>query len=188
MPSHWNLHGQVDAYGSRVWAALGVPLVAAALYVLMLLTPLVDPRRENYARFAGAYRLVRLSLVAFLVGVHAIVLSAGLGRPVNVALAVQVGVSLLLVLIGNVMGQLRHNYFVGIRTPWTLASEGVWTKTHRAAGRLWVAAGLIGLAGAAAGPVAGIAILLTALGATLVHNFVYSYLLFRREQAAGRNR
>lgn len=182
VPSHWNLHGQVDAFRSRLWGAFGAPLVAAAVYILMLITPLVDPRRENYARFAGAYRLVRLSVVAFLVGIHAIVLLAGLGRPVNVAFTVQIAISLLFVILGNVMGQVRHNYFVGIRTPWTLASEAVWTKTHRASGRVWVAAGLIGLAGAATGPVAGFAILMTALGAALSYSFAYSYVLFRREK------
>lgn len=183
VPSHWNLRGEVDAYGSRLWAAFGPPLLGAAVYFLMLVAPLVDPRRENYARFAGTYRLVRLAIVSFLVGLHAIVLLAGTGRPVNVAFTMQVGVSLLFILLGNVMGQVRHNYFVGIRTPWTLASEAVWVRTHRAAARAWVAAGVVGLAGAAAGPAAGYVIFMAALGAALIYSIVYSYVLFRREQA-----
>lgn len=183
VPSHWNLRGEVDGTAPRLWAAVGLPALAAGIYMLMLLTPLVDPRRENYPRFAGAYRLIRLSLVAYLVGLHALVLLAASGRPVDVALAMRVAASLLFVVLGNILGQVRHNYFVGIRTPWTLASETVWIKTHRAAARAWVTAGLAGLAGAAAGPVAGFAILATALGGALAFSAAYSYVLFRREQA-----
>lgn len=182
VPSHWNIHGEVDRHSSRLWAALGLPAVTAALYALMLLTPLVDPRRSNYPRFAGAYRLIRLSLVAYLVGLHALLLLAATGRPVDVTAAVRVATSLLFVVLGNVLGQVRPNYFVGIRTPWTLASERVWVKTHRAAARAWVAGGLVELAGAAAEPVTGFAILLAALGGATLFSVIYSYAAFRREE------
>ncbi|WP_083774340.1 SdpI family protein [Ammonifex degensii] len=104
----------------------------------MLVTPLIDPRRRNYARFAGAYRLLRWSFVLFMAGVYSVWMAAALGYPVDIGLAVKMGISLLFLAIGNVMGQVRHNYFVGIKTPWTLASEEVWQRTHRLAAKVWV--------------------------------------------------
>lgn len=181
VPSHWNIRGEVDSYLPKFWGVLGVPVLSIwGTYLFMLLAPLVDPKRENYARFGGAYRLLRGGIVSFLVALHVIVLAAALGHDVRVGTLVQVGVSLLIALIGNVMGQVRHNYFVGIRTPWTLASEEVWRRTHRASARVWVAAGLAGLAGALAGPVAGFWILMTALGGAALFSVVYSLVLYRR--------
>ncbi len=181
VPSHWNIRGEVDGYSSRFWGAFAMPIMAFGIYFLMVLAPLIDPRRENYVKFSGPYRLIRLALATFFVAIHAIVLAAALGRPVNVPFLMQVGISLLFIMLGNVMGQLRHNYFVGIRTPWTLASEEVWVRTHRVAAKVWVAAGLVGMAGALAGPVAGFIILMAALGVTVVFSMAYSYLLFRRK-------
>ena len=183
VPSHWNLAGQVDRYGPRTWGAFGPPLLAAGIYALMLLVPLVDPRRENYRRFAGAYRVLRLTLVAFLVGLHAVTLLAAVGQPVRIDLWVPAAVSLLFIVLGNLMGQIRHNYFVGIRTPWTLASERVWQKTHRAASYAFVLAGLAGLLGLCFGPAVRSALLFGALGGAVLFATGYSYLVYRREEA-----
>jgi len=133
----------VDAYGTRLQVAFTAPLLALGIYLLMLVTPLTDPGRRNYPRFAGAYRLLRWGLVLFMAWIYGIWMAAALGHSVDILLAVKLSVSLLLLAIGNVMGQLRHNYFMGIRTPWTLASEEVWRRTHRLAGRLWVLGSLI---------------------------------------------
>ncbi len=180
VPAHWNLRGEVDRYGSRLWGAFGIPLLNLAVYTGMLLLPLIDPRRENYPRFEGAYRLLRAALVTFLAGLYLLVLLAGLGYRVDVGRLVQVGLSLLFILIGNFLGQIRHNYFVGIRTPWTLASEEVWQKTHRVAARAFVLAGLAGAAGAIPGGPVGAVVTTGALLAATVYSVVYSCLLFAR--------
>lgn len=138
VPVHWNWKGEVDGYGTRLQGAFTAPLLALGIYLLMLVTPLIDPRRKNYARFAGAYRLLRWGFVLFMAGIYSVWMAAALGYPVDIGLAVKMGISLLFLAIGNVMGQVRHNYFVGIKTPWTLASEEVWQRTHRLAAKVWV--------------------------------------------------
>ncbi|RDV84715.1 SdpI family protein [Ammonifex thiophilus] len=143
VPVHWNWRGEVDGYGTRLQGAFTAPLLALGIYLLMLVTPLIDPRRRNYARFSGAYRLLRWGFVLFMAGIYGVWMAAALGYPVDIGLAVKMGISLLFLTAGNVMGQVRHNYFVGIRTPWTLASEEVWRRTHRLAGRVWVLGSLI---------------------------------------------
>lgn len=178
--SHWNFKGEVDGYSSRFWGAFGIPLMTAGIYALMLVLPSIDPRRENYRKFAGAYRLFKATLVVFMTGVYLIVILNALGYRVPVDRAMMSGLSLLFVVLGNFMGQIRHNYFVGIKTPWTLANEQVWQKTHRLGGRLWVAAGLVGLAASVIGGSAGGVILAVSLGVATVIPMVYSYLEFRK--------
>jgi uncharacterized membrane protein len=178
--SHWNYRGEVDGYSSRCWGAFGIPLLTAGIYLGMLLLPLIDPRRQNYEKFAGAYRVIKAVMVIFMTVIHLVVVLNALGFKVPVDKVVIAGVSLLILVIGNYMGQFRHNYFVGIKTPWTLASEEVWRKTHRLGGRLWVAAGILGLAGAIlGGPVGGL-VLAIALIIAAIFPIVYSYLEFRR--------
>ncbi|MGS0763518.1 SdpI family protein [Syntrophomonas curvata] len=146
VPGHWNIHGEIDAYYPRWFGAFFEPLLAIGLYLLMLFMPLIDPRRDNYARFTGAYTFMRWLLVLFLGILWVVTVTVALGYPVNVALAVKAAVAVLLIVIGNFMGQFRHNYFVGIKNPWTLANEEVWYRTHRMAARIWVLGGLLCLA------------------------------------------
>lgn len=146
VPGHWNIRGEVDAYYPRLFGAFFAPVLVIVLYLLMLFLPLVDPKKENYQRFAKAYAFLRWSVVMFGVVLYLVTIMAALKLPVNVGFVVKASVAVLFMIIGNFMGQLRHNYFVGIKTPWTLASEEVWQKTHRKAGKLWVAGGLLCLA------------------------------------------
>lgn len=182
VPSHWNVQGQVDSYSSKIWGAFGLPLMAAGIYLLMVLVPRIDPRRENYARFRGAYRFLKLALAVFLVLLYVIILMNAMGYRVSVDRAVVTAVGLLFMVLGNFMGQLRHNYFVGIKTPWTLASEEAWQKTHRFAARLWVGAGLVtALSGLLLGGQKGLVIIVAALGTAAIVPVIYSYLLFKNQ-------
>ncbi|OPY58442.1 MAG: Immunity protein SdpI [Pelotomaculum sp. PtaU1.Bin035] len=179
--SHWNLKGEVDRYSSRTWGAFGIPIMTTAIYIMMLLLPLIDPRKQNYQKFTGAYRLFRAVMVVFMIGLYAVIVANALGCQVPVGRVVITGVALLFIVMGNFMGQIRQNYFVGIKTPWTLANEAVWQKTHRLAGRLWVGAGLIGLAAALAGGAVGAVIMGASLGVAVIIPVVFSYLEFRRQ-------
>lgn len=179
VPSHWNIQGEIDRYSSRFFGAFGIPLMALAIYVLMLFVPYLDPRSENYTRMPGTYNLVRRALVGFLAVLQIVVLSSALGYPVAVGVITQVSVSILFILIGNSMGRIKHNYTFGIRTPWTLADEGVWRKTHRLGGRTFVMAGFIGLAGAwLPAPFNAWVFFVSIFGAVFIPS-IYSYLLYR---------
>lgn len=180
--SHWNLKGEVDGYSSRAWGAFGLPLTTAAIYLLMLLLPSIDPKKRNYQKFTGAYRLFRAVMVVFMSGLYGVVVASALGYQLPVGRVVLTGVALLFIVMGNFMGQIRQNYFVGIKTPWTLANEVVWQKTHRIAARLWVGAGLIGLVAAFAGGTAGAVLLGVSLVLAVVIPIVFSYLEYRRQQ------
>jgi uncharacterized membrane protein len=183
VPVHWNIRGEADRYGSAVSHAVEIPLMVALVYVATLMAPMIDPRRRNYALFPGAMRLIRLLTPLLLLSIHAVTTLSALGFVTRVGLWVTVGVGLLLVLMGNVMGKVRHNYFVGIKTPWALASEENWQRTHRMAAPLWVAAGLAIIVGAFLPGTWGGVVLLAAVGVAVVVPFGYSYWMFAR----GRN-
>lgn len=138
LPIHWNWKGEVDGYGPK-WLT---PLINIGLYILLIVLPLLDPRRANYARFARAYFFIRLALVAFLGGIHLMTVFVALGYAIPVGKVVPAAVLLLLAFLGNYLTTVKPNWFVGIRTPWTLESEDIWRRTHRMAGRLWFLGGL----------------------------------------------
>jgi uncharacterized membrane protein len=179
VPSHWNWQGEVDSYASRAFGAFFAPLLAVGLYLLMLVVPLIDPRRDNYVRFAGVYRLMRWSFVLFFAGLYAVTVGVALGYNLDAGLLVKAGVALLFTLLGNIMGQLKHNYFVGIKTPWTLASEEVWQRTHRLGAKVWVLGGLICLVLSPVRALWGAYAFLACIVLMALVPIVYSYVVFR---------
>ncbi|MDA8336903.1 MAG: SdpI family protein [Peptococcaceae bacterium] len=147
VPVHWNWQGQANGWGSPFSGAFLTFFITVGLYLLLLVIPVIDPRRANYGRFEDTYRFLRLVLVLFLVALHWVTLAGALGWPVSMKQVTMTAVAALFLVLGNVMGRLKQTWFVGIRTPWTLSDDGVWTRTHRLGGRVWVVAGLVGIAG-----------------------------------------
>jgi uncharacterized membrane protein len=180
MPSHWNIHGEVDGWSSKSFAVWFFPLLNAGIYLMMILLPKVDPRKANYDRFAGAYSVVRSLLILFLTVIYGVTLLAGLGYALKVDTIIKFSVSLLILVFGNYMGKFKHNYFIGIRTPWTLASEEVWRRTHRMAGPLWAGAGLLGMLLSFIQSTWAAIVLFGSYMIIAFIPLVYSYLVFRQ--------
>ena len=180
VPTHWNAAGEIDGYGSRFVGAFMLPLLTLGIFLLLLVTPKIDPRRENYSKFSGVYQIIKAFLVLFMVLVYGITLSAAYGHDVNVGLFVKFALGILFVTLGNYFGKIRHNYFVGIKTPWTLANEDVWNKTHRLAGPLWVVAGLIAMIVAFIDHPVTFWIFMGALMIASLIPTIYSYMLYQK--------
>jgi uncharacterized membrane protein len=179
IPVHWNVAGEVDRYGGKVEGLLGIPLLALGIYLLMVMLPRFDPGRANYPRFAGAYTVIRISLVTLLAVLYGVVHLWIRGRQVDVATVAPLLVGGLLIVLGSLMGKIRPNWFVGIRTPWTLSSKRAWGKTHRAGGWVFIAMGLATIAtGVLRSAWAAGALLVILLGGTggLI---AYSYVAWR---------
>ena len=179
MPSHWNTKGEIDGYSGRFFGAFGIPLMNLAFYFMFILLPYIDPKKANYARFSSSYKVIRYTLHIFLALLQAVVLLVSLGHSVNVGMFIGVGVSLLFMVIGNVMGKFKHNYYVGIKTPWTLANEEVWVKTHRMAAPLWVVGGIISAISVIIGGGIVIVSFLTIVVVMSIVPMIYSYIIFK---------
>ncbi|SDF45061.1 MULTISPECIES: SdpI family protein [unclassified Duganella] len=145
VPVHWNAAGDIDGYGPRAALLLLGPGLMLLMLLLGLLLPRISPRRFEISSFEATYSYLCVVTVALMGYVYALVLLDVVHGGVAMHRAVPAGVFILLILIGNPMGKVRRNFFMGIRTPWTLASEAVWYTTHRLAAKLMVASGLLGL-------------------------------------------
>src|SRR5260370_4606524 len=141
LATHWSLNGTPDGFSSRLWALAIVPIVLVAMTVLFNVLPKVDPRRENYAKFLSSYWLIANAVIVFLLVAHAMVIAAGLGFSVKIDRLMPLGVGLLFVFLGNYLTRVEPNWFVCIRTPWTLSSDTVWRRTHRTGGWVFVIGG-----------------------------------------------
>ncbi|WP_202424074.1 SdpI family protein [Duganella lactea] len=143
VPVHWNAAGKANGYGPRAsYWALG-PGMMLLIMVACWMSPYLSPRRYEVDSFARTYSYVGTVVVATMGYIYALVLTEAVHGGVPIDRALPAGIAVLLILIGNPMGKVRRNFFLGIRTPWTLASEAVWYGTHRMAAKLMVASGLL---------------------------------------------
>jgi uncharacterized membrane protein len=182
LPTHWGLDGTADRFTPKWTALLAMPFAAAIVTLTFSALPLIEPARDGLRRSAGLVRAVWAGVLLVLASAEAATIAAALRRPLDVARLILAALGVCLMLTGNQLGKSRRMYFVGIRTPWTLADEDVWIATHRLAGRLMVLAGLLsaGLALAGApGSVAG-PLLCAALAVAVIVPVVYSWALWRR--------
>jgi uncharacterized membrane protein len=142
IPTHWNVHGQVDDYGAKRTALVIYPLAMLTLLAIFAAIPWLSPKHFEIDTFRSTYLYIVLAMLAFMTYLHGLTLWAALSGHVNISKAVAGGVYLLVALLGNVMGKVRRNFYVGFRTPWTIADERVWNATHRLGAKTMVVGGL----------------------------------------------
>ncbi len=145
IPIHWNAAGRIDGYGPPWMLFVLGPGIMALITLLFASLPWLSPQKFEVESFGRTYRYLTVLFVALFGYLNALLLLAALGLQVDTARAILGGISVLVVLIGNVMGKVRRNFFIGIRTPWALASEQVWYATHRFAAWAMVATGVASL-------------------------------------------
>jgi uncharacterized membrane protein len=180
-PMHWNIHGQVDDYGSPLTVALIGPAIAAGLTLLLLVLPVIGPFRRNMESFRVVYGRIGALILTFFIAFQVVTLLAATGRPLRMGALFTVLIGVMFACLGNWMGKVRRNFYVGIRTPWTLANEVVWEKTHRLGGKLFVVAGMISaVTGFFASEVTCFIVLMTALLGSVAWSVVYSLVIYRR--------
>ncbi|WP_066498565.1 SdpI family protein [Abyssisolibacter fermentans] len=179
VPSHWNIKGAIDEYQSKefVFFTASLPLL---LYVFMIIIPKIDPKKKSYMKHKKAYRIFIYALILFFIVIHWLTIGVSLDYNLNISSYIKIGVGLLFIILGNYMGQLRHNYTFGIKTPWTLASEKVWKKTHKAGGYGFIISGLIFILTAIFNNEMSFYIALGSLLIIVLALTIYSYLLYKK--------
>ena len=186
LPIHWDLFGQPDRFAGK-WVALLMPAgIIAMASLLFYFLPAIEPRKEGLARSQGLYLWGWLALLLMGGVIELALLSTAFGWGIRTLHLIAGGVGVVLMLIGNQLGKSRSMYLIGLRTPWTLASEEVWIKTHRLCGKLMVAGGLAMVATALLPVPSGLlatvcaAVILVSAGVPIL----YSFLAWRRERSA----
>ncbi|MBC8061289.1 MAG: SdpI family protein [Clostridiaceae bacterium] len=182
IPMHWNAMGEIDSYGAKMPYAFLLPLIPILAPIMMQLLPKIDPKKNNYKDFEGSYFAIILASVLVFVSLNFITLTTALGNnTMKVDVFVKLMMGVLFVVIGNVMPKLKHNYFVGVKTPWTLSSEQVWYKTHRLSGVLWFIAGFLMIGLSFIGGSISAALYFGIIMAVSFCPVIYSYILYKKE-------
>lgn len=176
VPTHWNIRGEVDGWGPKgtMFFLSALPL---GIYLLMTILPAIDPKRRNYDQFKRSYLMVKIILGLLFSAIVAVTLSSSLGVGFNFGRMIPAIFGVFFVVLGNYLSTVKQNYFLGIRTPWTLSSKENWDRTHRMAGKLWVVAGILIVAASLFGFAVGAFVILM-IAAFLP--MIYSFILFKK--------
>jgi len=182
MASHWDVNDQVNGYMSKFWGVFLMPLMTTGLFMLFLAIPNIDPLKANIAQFRETFNLFIALFVGFMVYIYILTLLWNLGYTgFNMSNAMLPALGVLYFFIGYMLRKAKRNFFIGIRTPWTLSSDRVWDETHRVGSVLFMIAGALAFLGAFVGSKAAIWFVMVPILASVLITLVYSYLLYQRE-------
>jgi uncharacterized membrane protein len=147
MASHWNFQGEVDSYISKFWGLFLFPLILIGIALLFFAIPKIDPLKANIEKFRKYYDRFFILFGAFLLWIYLYTILWNLGIVFHISIALSPAFAILLYYLGILCENAKRNWFIGIRTPWTLSNEKVWEKTHKIGGKLFKITGLIALLG-----------------------------------------
>ncbi len=177
--THFNMEGEADDYSSKAVGLFMIPFVNMGLYFLFKALPFLDPSSKSFALYDDKFRIIQLIVHSFMLFFFFMICFHSLGYSGDLQLPMLYGFLLIFLLLGNYMGNIRKNYFIGIRTPWTLSNDEVWKLTHRFAAKVWVAASLITMAIIPFIPMPHIAIGVY-LSVIILIPVVYSFIIFKK--------
>jgi len=181
VPSHWNIHGDIDGWSTPCFASFFFPIIILGVYLLLSFIVFLDPFRKNIEKFYNILWQFKLAFVFFMGGLYGITLIAALSKnKIPVDKIVIVGVGAFFVFIGNLMPKIKRNFFIGIRLPWTIYSDEVWRKTHKMGRPVFVAMGLVILFSTFIAREIAFIIMLFAIFGGIIFLSIYSYLEWKK--------
>lgn len=184
MASHWDANGSVDGYMPKLWGLFLLPVISAILFLTFMLIPKIDPHKGNIEKFRGHFDVFILLLFVFLFYVHMLTMLWNLSYRFNIIQLLAPAFGLLIYYAGIMMENAKQNWFIGVRTPWTLSSEVVWDKTNKLAGKLFKVAGVLAAMGVIF-PKYAIFLIMVPVILAAVYPIIYSYQKYQQEIKAG---
>ena len=180
MASHWNIKGEVDGYLPKFWGLFLIPIISLAMFLLFVLIPRIDPLKANIEKFRKYFDTFIVLIMLFLLYIYLLTIFWNLGARFNIGQLMTPALGLLFYYCGVLVENAKRNYFIGIRTPWTLNNENVWDKTHKIGGKLFKIAGVIALLGIFFPEYAFYLVIIPAVFAA-IYSFAYSYFEYQKE-------
>lgn len=180
--SHWNLAGEADGWSSKKFHAIFFPALLIFIYLLMNILPKIDPNKKRYAEFQKVYLTLRNIILLSLFIIFTGATLSNLGYNINIGILASTTIAILFIILGNYLGKLKRNWFIGIKTPWTISSENSWNKTHRLGGKLFVALGLITLFLPLLSAQATFWFMIGGSFALIITVTIYSYIIYRKDK------
>lgn len=181
MVSHWSFEGNPDGYMPKLWGIFLMPLILILLWLMFLLIPKIDPLRENIAKFKKYYDSFIIAIILFLFYIYILTIVWNMGVYFNMGIVISPAISVLFYFVGVLLEHSKRNWFVGIRTPWTLSSDRVWDKTNKLGAKLFKISGVIFLAAIFIPRYAIFIVIIPAVSISLC-TVIYSYIEYKKEQ------
>ncbi len=178
--SHWNAQGQVDGHMSKFPGLFLMPIISAGLLLLFILIPRIDPLKSNIELFRKYFDGFVVLIIVFLFYLNLLTIFWNSGYRFNMITFLSPAFAVLFYYSGILIENAKRNWFIGIRTPWTMSSDRVWDKTHKIGGKLFKIAGIIAL-GAVFFETAAIFFIIVPVIVVSIYTVVYSYLEYRKE-------
>ena len=186
LATHWGFDGRVNGHMSKGIGLVLLPAIALATTLFIALIPRIEPRREHLAESRKAFFVFWIGALGVLALGHAMIVLTAMGYAIDIPGTLLIAVAVMLAAGGNYLGKVRSNFFLGIRTPWTLSSELSWEKSHRLLGRLFVLSALVTLAVRfAVGVEAGYLAFAATVTASAVVAIVSSYVYWKQDPERG---
>ena len=182
LPIHWNVAGEIDRYGNKYQGLLLLPLLALGSYLLTLFLPKIDPKRKELDN-PMLLSFIRLIIISILVVMYFAIVSTALGYTVSIPQICSLSIGLVFIFFGNVMPKVQSNWFVGVRTPWTLQSEHSWFMTHRLAGWMMTIGGLLLVISSFLLKPQWLAGIIIAVALSTLLLIPYSYIMWKQDKA-----
>ncbi|MBY0076449.1 SdpI family protein [Priestia aryabhattai] len=181
MPIHWGANGEADGFATKINAMILTVGIMVLIYFIIAFVPRIDPRKENYKYFSKTYNILLNAVLLLFFFVNMSTILQGLGYNVPMSYIAPIMAGLVFIIIGNYLQRVRSNYFMGIRTPWTLSNENVWKKTHRLSGKLFFIGGLLILISAFLPDGYKSVIMWGSIVLCVAIPYLYSYLAYKKE-------
>ncbi|AGK55763.1 SdpI family protein [Bacillus sp. 1NLA3E] len=180
VPIHWSFTGEANGYSSKLGAMFTQIGIMTLLYVSVAFLPKIDPRKANYSLFSKGYQIIYNSLLTIFFVLNVITILIGLGYDIPMATMSTLIIGAIFIIMGNFMQQVRSNFFIGIRTPWTLSNDEVWKKTHRFGGKIFFGGGVIMIFATFLPSVLKETVLIIVIVVTVAAPYAYSYWQFKK--------
>lgn len=179
--SHWNAAGEVDGYMDKFWGIFLFPVVMVVVFALYAVIPRIDPLKANIESFRSEYNVLWLGIGVYFAYIFGIAMAWNLGYRFDFVIAMVPAMAVLFYMIGAVLEKSKRNWFMGIRTPWTLSSDVVWDKTHRFGGKVFKLAAVLSLVGLFVDSVVAVWLIIVPIMVASLGTVIYSYIIYRQE-------
>ena len=180
--SHWNSQGEVDGYMGKFWGLFLMPIISLAILLLFLAIPKIDPLKNNIKKFEKYFDGFIVLILLFLFYIYVLTVLWNMNIVFNMTQMILPALGILFFYCGILIENAKRNWFIGIRTPWTLSNEKVWNATHKLGGKLFKTAGILAFIGLFFQKFALLLFIVPVLAFSL-YLVVYSYLKYQKYKA-----
>ncbi|MCK4927304.1 MAG: SdpI family protein [Candidatus Aenigmarchaeota archaeon] len=180
MATHWDAEGNVNGYSTRAVGVFLIPALTLGIYLLMLAIPHIAVYRKNIESFKKYYFYMIAGIVIFLAVVQSAMLAANMGYAFEMNYIIMPTIAVLFYGIGIILEKTRRNFFIGIRTPWTLSSDAVWEKTNRIGSKMFRVFGVLAVLSLFVP--GSLLFFIAAVFIGVIYLFAYSYLEYEKEK------